>query len=54
MQSLVWDPSIEKYVAFGRMGAGGRKVARATSDDALHFEASELVFEADEWDEEGT
>ena len=53
-QSLVWDPSIEKYVAFGRMGAGGRKVARAVSDDAVHFEAPELVFEADEWDEEGT
>ena len=53
-QSLVWDPQIEKYVAFGRMGAGGRKVARATSDDAVHFAAPELVFEADEWDEEGT
>ena len=36
-QSLVWDPMIEKYVAYGRMGAGGRKVARAISDDAVHF-----------------
>ncbi len=53
-QSLVWDPSIERYVAFGRMGSGGRKVARAVSEDAVHFEAPELVFEADDWDEEGT
>jgi hypothetical protein len=53
-QSLVWDPTLEKYVVFGRMGAGGRKVARAVSDDAVHFEAPQLVFEADEWDEEGT
>ena len=53
-QSLVWDPKIEKYVAYGRMGAGGRKVARSTSGDAVHFEAPELVFAADEWDEEGT
>ena len=53
-QSLVWDPQLAQYVVFGRMGAGGRKVARAVSDDAVHFATPELVFAADEWDEEGT
>jgi len=53
-QSLVWDPKIEKYVVFGRFGAGGRKMARAESDDALHFIEPELVIECDEGDEEMT
>jgi hypothetical protein len=53
-QSLVWDERLGKYVAFGRMGAGGRKIARATSDDGVHFGEPELVFAPDELDEEGT
>lgn len=53
-QSLIWDPKIGKYVAFGRFGAGGRKVARAESDDALHFSEPKLVLECDERDEEMT
>ena len=53
-QSLVWDPKIEKYVVFGRFGAGGRKTARAESPDAIHFSQPERVFECDEVDEEGT
>ena len=53
-QSLVWDPQIQKYVVFGRFGAGGRKVARAESDDCVHFSQPKLVFECDEIDEAGT
>ena len=53
-QSLVWDPKLQKYVVFGRFGAGGRKVARAESDDCVHFSEPKLVFECDEMDEEGT
>ena len=53
-QSLVWDPKIQKYVVFGRFGAGGRKTARAESSDAIHFSAPERVFECDAVDEEGT
>jgi hypothetical protein len=53
-QSLVWDESIQKYVAFGRLGIGGRRVARSESADGVHFTEPELVFAADEWDEEET
>ena len=53
-QSLVWDPKIEKYVVFGRFGAGGRKTARAESPDGIHFSEPKRVFECDEIDEEGT
>ena len=53
-QSLVWDPRIEKYVVFGRFGAGGRKIARAESEDCVHFTKPERVFECDSVDEEGT
>jgi len=53
-QSLVWDPAREKYVVFGRMGAGGRRAGRAESADGVHFTEPELVFAADEVDEEGT
>ncbi len=53
-QSLVWDETIASYVAFGRMGANGRRVARATSRDAVHFDEPTMVFDADQWDEEGT
>ena len=53
-QSLVWDPQLEKYVVFGRFGAGGRKIARAESEDCVHFNQPKLVFECDNVDEEGT
>ena len=53
-QSLVWDSRSERYVVFGRMGAGGRKTARAESMDCVHFTEPELVFACDEVDEEGT
>ena len=53
-QSLVWDPKIQKYVVFGRFGAGGRKTARAESPDAVNFSEPERIFECDEIDEEGT
>ena len=53
-QSLVWDPKIEKYVVFGRFGAGGRKTARAESPDGIHFSEPKRVFECDDIDEEGT
>lgn len=53
-QSLVWDPQIQKYVVFGRFGAGGRKIARAESADCINFSQPKLVFECDEIDEEGT
>ena len=53
-QSLVWDPKIQKYVVFGRFGAGGRKTARAESPDAINFSQPERVFECDAVDEEGT
>ncbi|MDE0325797.1 MAG: hypothetical protein OXN27_17920 [Candidatus Poribacteria bacterium] len=53
-QSLVWDPKIQKYVVFGRFGAGGRKTARAESLDAINFSEPERVFACDEVDEEGT
>ena len=53
-QSLVWDPKIQKYVVFGRFGAGGRKTARAESSDGIHFSEPKLVLECDEIDEGGT
>lgn len=53
-QSLVWDPNLERYVVFGRMGAGGRRIARAESADGVHFTQPKLVFAPDEVDEEGT
>ena len=53
-QSLVWDPKIQKYVVFGRFGAGGRKTARAESSDCIHFSEPKLVLECDEFDEGGT
>jgi hypothetical protein len=49
-QVVLFDPKIEKYVAFGRFGAGGRKVARTESEDFIHWSAPELVLEPDEKD----
>ena len=53
-QSLVWDPNIEKYVVFGRFGAGGRKTARAESSDCINFTKPEMVLQCDGIDEGGT
>ena len=53
-QTVVRDEKLGKYVAFGRFGAGGRKIARAESDDFLHWSEPKLVFECDEMDEPGT
>ena len=53
-QSLVWDPNIQKYVVFGRFGAGGRKTARSESNDCIHFSEPKLVLQCDEFDEGGT
>jgi len=53
-QSLIRDPATGKYVVYGRMGSGGRRVGRAESDDAIHFSEPRQVFAPDEIDEEGT
>jgi len=50
----VWDSRLNKYVAFGRFGAGGRRVARAESDDFITWSAPRLVFSADAEDGPGT
>jgi len=49
-QSVVWDPGMNRYVAFGRFGAGGRKVARSESPDFVHWSEPRLVLEPDDDD----
>lgn len=49
-QVVLWDPRIERYVAFGRFGAGGRKVARTDSPDFINWSEPKLVLEPDEKD----
>ena len=49
--TLLWVPSIHKYVAYGRFGAGGRKVARSVSGDFVRWSEPQLVFECDDGDE---
>ena len=53
-QQVVWDPAIRRYVAYGRFGAGGRRVARSDSKDFIKWSAPQLVFQADEADGPGT
>lgn len=53
-QQVVWDERIEKYVAFGRFKAGGRKVARAESTDFARWSEPQRVFDADASDPPGT
>ncbi len=53
-QVVLFDDQLGKYVAFGRFGAGGRKVARSESDDFIHWSTSQLVLEPDERDGEKT
>ncbi len=49
-QSVVWDPRIRRYVAYGRFGAGGRKVARSESPDFIRWTEPKLVLEPDATD----
>ena len=53
-QTVLRDRALHRYVAFGRFNAGGRKMARAESDDFVHWSEPELVFECDEGDEAET
>ena len=53
-QQVVWDERIEKYVAFGRFNAGGRKVARAESTDFARWSEPRRVYDADRGDPSGT
>ncbi len=46
-QQAIYDPTLKKYVVFGRFGAGGRKIARAESDDFVHWSSPRLVLQAD-------
>jgi hypothetical protein len=49
-QVVLYDDEIERYVAFGRFGAGGRKVARSESSDFIHWSKPRLVLKPDEKD----
>ena len=46
-QQALYDPYLEKYVIYGRFGAGGRKVARAESDDFENWSSPARVFQAE-------
>jgi hypothetical protein len=50
--SLLYDPRLRRFVAFGRFGMG-RVVARTESEDFLHWSDPRLVLEADEQDGPG-
>jgi len=52
-QNLLWDPSLNHYVAFSRFGFG-RKIARSESNDFVHWSAPQLVLDCDAQDGEGT
>lgn len=52
-QVVLYDPTIEKFVAFGRFGFG-RKVARSESSDFENWSQPQLVLECDERDGNGT
>jgi hypothetical protein len=49
-QCVLYDPNLKKYVAFGRFGAGGRKVARTESADFTDWSQPQLVLAPDERD----
>ncbi len=49
-QVVLYDPGIARYVAYGRFGAGGRKVARTESEDFIHWSEPKLVLAPDEKD----
>ncbi len=52
-QNVLYDPRLGKYVGFSRFGFG-RKLARAESDDFLHWSEPQLVLACDEADGPGT
>ncbi len=44
-----WEPSLEKYVVYGRVGGRGRALGRSESADFAHFDSLQLVLQtADE------
>jgi len=43
----VWDPFRKVFVAYGRFGAGGRRIARSESSDFINWSPSQMVFAAD-------
>ena len=47
---MVFDEGLGKYVAYGRMGSGARKVSRTESDDFINWSKPELVLETDDAD----
>lgn len=49
-QVVVYDEEIQRYVAFGRFGAGGRKVARSESADFINWSKPTLVLAPDKKD----
>ena len=53
-QTLVYDPRLNRYVCFNRIGAGGRNIARLESPDLLSWGKPQRVFQADERDPPGT
>ena len=52
-QNLLWDPKLDRYVAFSRFGFG-RKIARSESEDFVHWTQPELVLDCDARDGEDT
>jgi hypothetical protein len=46
----MWDPFRKVFVAYGRFGAGGRRIARSQSTDFINWSPSQLVFAADATD----
>jgi len=46
----MWDPFRKVFVAYGRFGAGGRRIARSESRDFIDWSPSQLVFAADATD----
>jgi hypothetical protein len=49
-QVVLYDHRLQRYVAFGRFGAGGRKVARTDSRDFIHWSEPKLVLAPDQKD----
>jgi len=43
--TMSYDPALQRYVADGRFGAGGRKVAPSTSEDFIHWSEPALVLD---------
>ena len=53
-QTTVYDPKIDRYVLFNRLGGVGRRTARSESADLLHWSSAKLVLAADDNDPPGT